>query len=233
MRLHVLTTTEPVTVEDWPTLPIDQDPAGWVWSTQKPLVISTLDGETRWPKSVERARRRGLCSLLLVPLSIGERRVGVLGFGARSVYEPVPGELSFLERVASEFAVTVDSFLMQQTIVRERDRFVLQSRKELFHDEHRFDTPDGGVRYAATKRMPIFDEKGEPLYLMTVINDLTERRRANERIAAINKYRPGWPVQVGKSFPAGGGSDRDIGVCPRASAGEGCLSGVVDVAGPR
>jgi transcriptional regulator with GAF, ATPase, and Fis domain len=55
-------------------------------------------------------------------LSIGERRVGVLGFGARSVYEPAPAELSFLERVASEFAVTVDSFLMQQTIVRQRDR---------------------------------------------------------------------------------------------------------------
>jgi diguanylate cyclase (GGDEF)-like protein/PAS domain S-box-containing protein len=73
-------------------------------------------------------------------------------------------------------------------LVRERDRFVLQSRKELFHDEHRFDTPDGGVRYAATKRMPIFDEKGEPLYLMTVINDLTERRHANERIAHLKSH---------------------------------------------
>jgi formate hydrogenlyase transcriptional activator len=122
MRLHALTATEPVTVEDSPPLPIDQDPVGWVWRTQKPLVISTLSGETRWPESVERARRRGLCSLFLVPLSSGERRVGVLGFGARSVYEPAPAELSFLERVASEFAVTVDSFLMQQTIVRERDR---------------------------------------------------------------------------------------------------------------
>jgi formate hydrogenlyase transcriptional activator len=30
MRLHALTATEPVTVEDSPTLPIDQDPAGWV-----------------------------------------------------------------------------------------------------------------------------------------------------------------------------------------------------------
>jgi len=57
--------------------------------------------------------------LSLVPLSIGERRIGVLGFGGRNVYEPVPAELSFLERVASEFAVAVDSFLMQQTIVRE------------------------------------------------------------------------------------------------------------------
>jgi formate hydrogenlyase transcriptional activator len=122
MRLHALTTTQPRSLEDSPPLPIDQDPAGWVWHTQKALVISTLAGETRWPEFIERARKRGLCHLSLVPLSSGERRVGVLGFGGRSVYEPAPGELSFLERVASEFAVTVDSFLMRQTIVRERDR---------------------------------------------------------------------------------------------------------------
>jgi formate hydrogenlyase transcriptional activator len=122
MRRHVLTTTQPVPVEEFPELPIDEDPAGWVWRTQAPLVISPLAAETRWPKFIERTRKKGLCSLSLVPLSIGERRIGVLGFGGRNVYEPVPAELSFLERVASEFAVAVDSFLMQQTIVRERDR---------------------------------------------------------------------------------------------------------------
>lgn len=30
-------------------LPIDQDPAGWVWSNQKPLLIPSLDTENRWP----------------------------------------------------------------------------------------------------------------------------------------------------------------------------------------
>jgi formate hydrogenlyase transcriptional activator len=122
MRRHVLTTTQPVPLEDFPALPIDEDPAGWVWSTQATLVISPVAAETRWPKFLERAGKIGLCSLSLVPLSIGERRIGVLGFGGRKVYEPAAAELSFLERVASEFAVTVDSFLMQQTIVRERDR---------------------------------------------------------------------------------------------------------------
>ncbi len=73
-------------------------------------------------------------------------------------------------------------------LVRERDRFVLQNRKELFYDEHRFDTPGGGVRYATSKRMPIFDEKGEPLYLLTVINDFTERHSANERIAHLTSH---------------------------------------------
>ena len=37
-------------------------------------------------------------------------------------YEPSPAELAFLERVASEFAVAVESFLARQEAVRERDR---------------------------------------------------------------------------------------------------------------
>src|SRR5271165_1209514 len=30
-------------------LTVDQDPAGWVWLNQQPLVISALEIETRWP----------------------------------------------------------------------------------------------------------------------------------------------------------------------------------------
>jgi formate hydrogenlyase transcriptional activator len=122
MKRHALTTTQPEPVEDFPTFPIDEDPTAWVWHTQALLVISPVAAETRWPKYIDLVCKRGLSSLLLVPLSVGERRIGVLGFGGRNVYEPAPAELSFLERVASEFAVAVDSFLMQQTIVRERDR---------------------------------------------------------------------------------------------------------------
>src|SRR5215470_1848908 len=28
---------------------VDQDPAGWVWKNQRPLVLTSLDAETRWP----------------------------------------------------------------------------------------------------------------------------------------------------------------------------------------
>src|SRR5579884_2409482 len=30
-------------------LPVDEDPAGWVWRYQQPLVISRVQTETRWP----------------------------------------------------------------------------------------------------------------------------------------------------------------------------------------
>ncbi len=104
------------------SLSVDQDPAGWVWLHQQPLVIASLDTETRWPQFNERARAAGVSAVTLVPLTAGDNRLGAFGFGCVGPYEPSPGELAFLERVASEFAVAVESFLARQEAVRERDR---------------------------------------------------------------------------------------------------------------
>ena len=60
--------------------------------------------------------------MVLVPLTSGDNRLGAFGFSSVSPYEPSPDELAFLERVASEFAVAVESFLAKQEAVRERDR---------------------------------------------------------------------------------------------------------------
>ncbi len=103
-------------------LPIDQDPAGWVWLNQQPLVISLLDAETRWPEFVRRARALEISTLTLVPLTAGDNRLGAFGFSSVAPYEPSPAELAFLERVANEFAVAVDAFLAKQKAVQERDR---------------------------------------------------------------------------------------------------------------
>jgi len=104
-------------------LPVDQDPAGWVWLNQQPLTISRLDSETRWPHFVGRARREfGINTLILVPLTAGESRLGAFGFSSVAPYDPCPSEIAFLERVATEFAVAVESFLAKQQAISERDR---------------------------------------------------------------------------------------------------------------
>ncbi len=104
------------------SLSVDQDPAGWVWLNQQPLVIRCLDDESRWPEFQKRASVAGVTAVTLVPLTAGENRLGAFGFGCRVPYEPSPAELAFLERVASEFAVAVEAFLARQEAVRERDR---------------------------------------------------------------------------------------------------------------
>lgn len=108
-------------------MPVEADPAGWVWRNQQPLILSNLDtnrdAETRWPEFINRARVEfGLCTLILVPLTAGENRLGAFGFSSVARYEPSPAEMEFLERVATEFAVAVEGFLARQTAVRERDR---------------------------------------------------------------------------------------------------------------
>ena len=103
-------------------LPVDQDPAGWVWLNQQPLVISPVQSETRWPEAVRVARDLGIRTTVLVPLTAGDNRLGAFGFSSVALLDPSPAELAFLERVASEFAVAVESFLARQEAVRERDR---------------------------------------------------------------------------------------------------------------
>ena len=103
-------------------LPVDQDPAGWVWLNQQHLVISPLQSETRWPEFVSRARDFGISSLLLVPLTVGDNRLGAFGFSSVAPLNPSQAEIAFLDRVASEFSVAVEAFLAKQQLVRERDR---------------------------------------------------------------------------------------------------------------
>ena len=103
-------------------LPVDQDPAGWVWQKQQTLAISPVQSETRWPEAMRVAQDLGISTTVLVPLTAGGNRLGAFGFSSLELHKPSPAELAFLERVASEFAVAVESFLARQEAVRERDR---------------------------------------------------------------------------------------------------------------
>src|SRR5579871_2959364 len=103
-------------------LPVDGDPAGWVWLNQRPLVISSVQSETRWPEFVSRARDFNINTLVLVPLTTGGNQLGAFGFGSVAPLNPSPAEIAFLERIASEFAVSVESYLSKQEAIRERDR---------------------------------------------------------------------------------------------------------------
>jgi len=70
----------------------------------------------------------------------------------------------------------------------ELDRQALQEGREVHSDEYRVDTPGNGVRFVTSKRLPIMDEGGTAVFLVTVINDVTERKRANERIAHLTTH---------------------------------------------
>src|SRR5712692_10068728 len=63
MRLHILETTESISAQAAHPLSVDEDPAGIVWQTQHPLIVSNVAEESRWPQLLERAKLFGVNSL--------------------------------------------------------------------------------------------------------------------------------------------------------------------------
>lgn len=62
------------------------------------------------------------------------------------------------------------------------DAQTLQSGQELFVEEGALTTPHNGRRVITARRHAIFDENGQPLYLLAVLDDVTERKRTERQI---------------------------------------------------
>jgi formate hydrogenlyase transcriptional activator len=122
LRLHTLSEFGPHAVEEVDLAADGSNVCGWVWENQQFAVISPVEGELRWREFVPLLLEKGIHSIAIVPLSNGNHRVGLLGFGSFSAVQPSDDEIAFLQRVASEFAVTVDSYLTRQALQQERDR---------------------------------------------------------------------------------------------------------------
>src|SRR5713226_7263318 len=80
MRLHVLETTEPIPSQAPRSFSVEEDPAGIVFQTQHPLIVSSVAEESRWPQFPERAKPFGVNSFCFLPLTTARRRLGVLSF---------------------------------------------------------------------------------------------------------------------------------------------------------
>ena len=63
------------------------------------------------------------------------------------------------------------------------DRKLIESGKSMFVDEHAIVTPANGTRIVTATRLPVMDADGKSQYLITVVHDLTERKRDEQRIA--------------------------------------------------
>jgi len=122
LRLHAVTTNMTYDGEEH-VMSADADHVGArVWREQKPLVLCPLESVLPRNEMIQAAVDKGTRALILLPLTNGERRLGILGFGFTKPFEPDHEALRFLERVATEFAVSVDGFLTRQALEHERDR---------------------------------------------------------------------------------------------------------------
>jgi len=63
------------------------------------------------------------------------------------------------------------------------DRKLIASGQTAFQDEHAVVTPGNGTRIATSTRLSVMGADGKPQYLISVIHDITERKRSEQRIA--------------------------------------------------
>src|SRR6266446_10575532 len=83
----------------------------WVYQHQQPLIIPSLDTETRFPAVVEMLKNRGVRSVCALPLTTVHRRLGGLAVGSLEANAYSNEEVSFLSLVANQVALAVDDAL--------------------------------------------------------------------------------------------------------------------------
>ncbi len=115
MSLHVLGASDPM-LRPVLALPLEDDPAGLVWQTQQPLIVSNVAEITRWPRLLERIQPYGVQSLCWLPLTTARRRLGTLVFVCKQPSAYAAAQVGFLQLVANQVAVAVENALAFQEI---------------------------------------------------------------------------------------------------------------------
>src|ERR1700730_8596223 len=91
-----------------PKLATEETFTWWVYQHQQPLIIPSLDTETRFPAVVEMLRNRGVRSVCALPLTTVNRRLGGLAVGSTESDAYSSEEVKFLSLVANQVALAVD-----------------------------------------------------------------------------------------------------------------------------
>ena len=73
-------------------------------------------------------------------------------------------------------------------IITADDEKTLHSVDGLFMDEHLWEGQGRGRQYITSKRIGIRDQAGQTSHIINVVDDVTERRRANEKISHLAHY---------------------------------------------
>ncbi len=141
MRRHILEPSEPSPAQTPAALPVEDGPAGWVWQTQQPLIVSDLKAETRWPRFLELMRQRDLRSICDLPLTTARQRLGALAFLSRQAAAYDDADLGFLQLVANQVAVAVENTLAFECIEKLKEKLTREKvyLEEEIRTEHNFE----------------------------------------------------------------------------------------------
>lgn len=107
-----------------------------IYENQKPLVIPSVQTETRFPQMMEHLKKRGIQSACALPLTTVHRRIGVLALGSEQPYAYTGEEIRFLALVANQVALAIDDALNFEAS-EIAHHTLQQKRDELQHERDR------------------------------------------------------------------------------------------------
>src|SRR6202140_1965524 len=110
-QIHLTSYGEPGVRLQVPQFTPEETFTWWVYQHQQPLIIPSLDAETRFPAVAEMLKKRGVRSVCALPLTTVHRRLGTLAVGSVAVDAYSSEEVSFLSLVANQVALAVDAAL--------------------------------------------------------------------------------------------------------------------------
>jgi formate hydrogenlyase transcriptional activator len=107
-EVHLTLYGEPGDPLQVPKLAPEETFTWWVYQNQQPLIIPSLDAETRFPAATEMLKKRGVRSVCALPLTTIRRRLGGLAVGSIEADAYSSEEVRFLSLVANQVAQAVD-----------------------------------------------------------------------------------------------------------------------------
>jgi formate hydrogenlyase transcriptional activator len=94
-----------------PDIPADETITKWVYERQEPLVIPSLDQETRFPRMIAFLKEKGFQSVCALPLTTVHRRIGSIAVASKRADAYCEEEVRFLSLVADQAALAIDDAL--------------------------------------------------------------------------------------------------------------------------
>src|SRR5712675_2502270 len=110
-QIHLTSYGEPGVPLQVPQFTPEETFTWWVYHHQQPLIIPSLDRETRFPAVAAMLKERGVRSVCALPLTTVHRRLGGLAVGSIEADAYNEEEVNFLSFVANQVALAVDDAL--------------------------------------------------------------------------------------------------------------------------
>jgi formate hydrogenlyase transcriptional activator len=115
---------------DTPKFSPEETLSWWVYQHQEPLVIASLEKETRFPTPVDLLKKLGIRSVSVLPLTTVHRRLGGLAVGSQEANAHNSEEVRFLSLVANQVALALDD-CMSHEASRRAEEELRQKQVEL------------------------------------------------------------------------------------------------------